>query len=415
LTARGAFAPALLFGIFLALPVLSQDRETHSAAFHRSDYERPLSDLELLGKRIFEDRGLSEPAGVACASCHDRKRAYKGDNRSPIPGVALGSRPGEYGNRKPPTVMYMSFSPDFGFAKVAEGGAEKLEARGGQFWDGRAADLAAQPSVPMTNPLEMNNPSAEAVAEKVKAASYAPMMTAVFGPDAFSDPKAAFQRVAQALSAYESSELLAPFSSRFDDHLRGAEPLTPQEARGLALFVDPKRGNCVACHAVKPDSKDPADWLFTDFGYVALGVPRNAAIPVNADPLSFDLGLCKRPGLDAVLPPGVPPSSLCGAFKTPTLRNVAVRAPYFHNGAIASLRDAVAFHATRDTDPKRWYVTPKGGEPDKFDDLPSAYKTNVNVEEAPFDRKWGQTPRLDDSDIDALVAFLNTLTDKGMH
>jgi cytochrome c peroxidase len=415
LTARGAFAPALLFVIFLALPVLSQDREGRSSAFHRSDYERPLSDLELLGKRIFEDRGLSEPAGVACASCHDRKRAYQGDNRSPIRGVAVGSRPGEYGNRKPPTVMYMSFSPDFGFAKVAEGGVEKLEARGGQFWDGRAADLAAQPSVPLTNPLEMNNPSADAVAEKVKAASYAPMMAAIFGPEAFADPKAAFRRITQALSAYESSELLAPFSSQFDDHLRGAEPLTPQEARGLALFIDPKRGNCVACHAVNPDSKDPADWLFTDFGYVALGVPRNAAIPANADPQSFDLGLCKRPGLDAVLPPGVPAASLCGAFKTPTLRNVAARAPYFHNGAIASLRDAVAFHATRDTDPTRWYATPKGGEPDKFDDLPSAYKVNVNVEAVPFDREPGQAPRLDDGDIDALVAFLNTLTDKGMH
>jgi cytochrome c peroxidase len=91
-----------------------------------------------------------------------------------------------------------------------------------------------------------------------------------------------------------------------------------------------------------------------------------------------------------------------------------VRAPYFHNGAIASLRDAVAFYASRDTDPKRWYPALKTGEPDKFNDLPSAYKANVNVEEVPYDRKPGQRPRLDDRDVDALVAFLNTLTDKGM-
>jgi cytochrome c peroxidase len=260
----------------------------------------------------------------------------------------------------------------------------------------------------------MNNPSADAVVEKVKAASYAPMMTAVFGPEAFADPNAAFQRIAQALSAYETSGLLTPFSSRFDDALRGAERLTPLEARGLALFLDPERGNCLACHAVKPESKDPADWLFTDFGYVALGVPRNPAIPANADPQSFDLGLCRRPGLDAILPKDVPLASLCGAFKTPTLRNVAARAPYFHNGAIATLRDAVAFHATRDSDPKRWRPTLKSGEADAFNDLPSAYKANVNVEAVPFDRKPGQPPRLDDDDIDALVAFLNTLTDKGM-
>jgi cytochrome c peroxidase len=415
MTARGAFASAILFGVLLSFPATPQLQTTPPAAFHRSDYERPLSDLELLGKRIFEDRNLSEPKGVACESCHDRKRAYQGDNRSPIPGIAVGSRPGQFGNRKPPTIMYMAYSPAFGFYKVVDGGVEKLEARGGQFWDGRAADLVAQPSVPLTSPFEMNNPSADAVVEKVKVASYAPMMTAVFGSEAFADPKAAFQRISQALSAYESSGLLAPFSSRFDDYLRGAEPLTPQEARGLALFVDPQRGNCLACHAVKPESKDPTDWLFTDFGYVALGVPRNAAIPANADPQSFDLGLCKRPGLEAILPKEIPLASLCGAFKAPTLRNAAVRAPYFHNGAIASLRDAVAFHVTRDTDPKRWRPSLETGAADTFNDLPSAYTANVNVEEAPFDRKPGQTPRLDDGDIDALVAFLDTLTDKGMH
>jgi len=414
MTARGAFASAILFGGLLCLPALSQDRAAPTAPFHRSDYERPLSDLELLGKRIFEDVNLSEPKGVACESCHDRKRAYRGDNRSPIPGIAIGSRTGVFGDRKAPTIMYSAYSPPFGFYQEADDGGNALRARGGQFWDGRAVDLVAQPSVPLTNPLEMNNPSADAVAEKVKVASYAPMMTAVFGPDALAEPKAAFRRITQALSAYENSGLLAPFSSRFDDHLRGAEPLTPQETRGLALFIDPKRGNCLACHAVKPASRDPADWLFTDFGYVALGVPRNAAIPANADPQNFDLGLCKRPGIDAILPKEVPLASLCGAFKTPTLRNVAVRAPYFHNGAVASLRDAVAFHVTRDTDPKRWGPTPKTAEADTFSDLPSVYDTNVNVGAIPFDRKPGQPPRLDDDDVDALVAFLNTLTDKGM-
>ena len=121
-----------------------------------------------------------------------------------------------------------------------------------------------------------------------------------------------------------------------------------------------------------------------------------------------------RPGLAAILPKEIPLASLCGAFKAPTLRNVAVRAPYFHNGYFATLRDAVAFYATRDTDPKRWYPKLKTGEADKFDDLPGGYKANVNVEEVPYDRKPGEKPRLDDRDINSLVAFLNTLTDKGM-
>ena len=415
---RRAFAPATLFAIFLTLPAASQTPTptltSPPSAFPRAEDERALSDLQLLGKRLFEDTNLSEPKGQACSSCHDPKRAFQGNNRSPIAAVALGSRPGQFGNRKTPTIMYMAYSPAFGFAKDEDEGEDKLEARGGQFWDGRAADLVEQPSGPLMNPAEMNNPSADAVVEKVKAASYAPIMLAVFGPDAFADPKAAFQRVSQSLFAYEATERFAPFASKFDDYLRGKARLTPIEARGLALFVDPTRGNCLACHAGKPDSKDPTDWLLTDFTYDALGAPRNAAIPANADPLTFDLGLCQRPGLEAALPKSVPLASLCGAFKVPTLRNIAVRAPYFHNGAIATLRDAVAFYATRDTDPKRWYPTLKTGEPDKFNDLPSAYKANVNVEEVPYDRKPGQKPRLDDRDVDALVAFLNTLTDKGM-
>jgi cytochrome c peroxidase len=414
MTVRRAFAPTILFAVFLSVPATSDSQAPPPAAFHRSDYERGLSDLELLGKRIFEDANLSEPKGVACETCHGRKRAYQGDNRSPIPGVAIGSRPSAFGARKPPTIMYMAYSPAFGFYKVVDGGARKLEPRGGLFWDGRAADLVDQPSFPLTNPIEMNNPSLDAVVEKVKAASYAPMMTAVFGPEAFADPKAAFQRIAQSLAAYEASGPLRPFSSKFDDTLRGAQQLTPLEARGLALFVDRKRGNCVACHAGDPESKEPRDWLFTNFAYVALGVPRNPAIPANADPQTFDLGLCKRPGLEAILPKEVPLASLCGAFKTPTLRNVAVRAPYFHNGAIASLRDAVTFHATRDSDPKHWYPTLKSGEADEYNDLPSPYKVNVQATEVAVDGKPGEPPRLDDGDIDALVAFLDALTDKGM-
>jgi cytochrome c peroxidase len=415
MTARRAFAPAILLALFLVLPPTSHAQSNPPSTFPRSDDEHALSDLQLLGKRLFEDAGLSEPKGQSCASRHDPKRAFQSNSGSPIAAVALGSRPGQFGNRKAPTIMYMAYSPAFGFAKDEDEGENKLEARGGQFWDGRANDLVEQPSGPLMNPLEMNNPTADAVVDKVKAAAYAPKMTAVFGPDAFADAKAAFQRISQSLFAYEASERVAPFASRFDDYLRGKARLTPIEARGLALFVDPKRGNCVACHAGKTDSNDPTDWLLTDFTYDALGAPRNAAIPANADPLYFDLGLCKRPGLEAVLPKEVPLASLCGAFKVPTLRNIAVRGLYFHNGAIASLRDAVAFYATRDTDPKRWYPALKTGEADKFNDLPSAYKANVNVEEVPYDRKPGQRPRLDDRDVDALVAFLQTLTDKGMH
>ena len=96
----------------------------------------------------------------------------------------------------------------------------------------------------------------------------------------------------------------------------------------------------------------------------------------------------------------------------PTLRNVALTAPYLHNGALATLRDAVAFYATRDTNPERWYPKGADGKVAKFNDLPPQYHGNVNVKEVPYDRKPGQKPRLSDAEIDALVAFLQTLTDK---
>jgi len=398
---------------FAALPGASASAQT-PPAFARSEDEKSLTDLQLLGKRIFEDTNLSEPRGQSCASCHAPKHAFQGNNGSPIAAVAAGSTPDKLGRRKTPTIMYKNYSPAFGFYKDVDEGKETLEAKGGQFWDGRASDLVEQPAVPLLDPLEMNNPSIEAVVGKVKAGGYAEMVTALFGADAYADPKAAMANLAGAIFAYESTERFAPFSSKFDDYLRGKAKLSPMEARGFELFTNPKEGNCIACHVGKTDSKDPTDWIFTDFTYDALGVPRNNSIPANADPTVFDLGLCKRPGIEAILPKEIKLASLCGQFKVPTLRNVAIAGPYYHNGYFASLHDAVAIYATRDTDPKRWYPKLKTGEVDKFNDLPGACKQNANTEEVPYDRKPGQRPRLSDQDVDALVAFLKTLTDKGM-
>ncbi len=383
-------------------------------AFVRSADEKALTDIQLLGKRVFEDTNLSEPRGKSCSSCHAPQHAFQGNNGSPIAAVAAGSTPDKLGRRKTPTIMYKTYSPAFGFYKDIDEGKETIEAKGGQFWDGRASDLVEQPATPLLDPVEMNNPSIEAVVRKVKAGDYADLAVAVFGKDAFNDPKTAMTNLAGALFAYEATERFAPFSSKFDDYLRGKAKLTPQEARGFELFTNPKEGNCAACHVGNTESKDPTDWIFTDFTYNSLGVPRNPAIPANADPTTFDLGLCKRPGIAAFLPKDVKLESLCGQFKVPTLRNVAIAGPYYHNGYFNSLRDAVAFYATRDTDPKRWYPKLKTGEADKFDDLPAGYKDNVNTEEVPYDRRPGQKPRLSDQDVDALVAFLRTLTDKGM-
>ncbi|MGA8169443.1 MAG: cytochrome c peroxidase [Methylocystis sp.] len=373
-----------------------------------------LTPLEQLGARVFVDASLSEPRGVACASCHDPAKAFSGLNGSTIAGVARGAPAGSFGVRKPPSLAYASFSPPFSFQdkKDKETGKIEKEAVGGQFRDGRALDLVAQAGGPLLNPVEMNNPSKAAVVQKVREGAYADLARDVFGKGIFDDPDAAFGKLMQAVAAYEKTEVFHPFASTFDAVLRGKARFSPLEARGFALFKDPRKGNCIACHAGEPSSRDPRDWLFTDFTYDTLGAPRNAAIPANAKPDQFDLGLCRREGLADVAPKGFDIESVCGAFKVPTLRNVELTAPYLHNGVLATLRDAVAFYATRDTNPERWYPKGPDGSVVKFNDLPEKYHDNVNVKEVPYDRRLGQRPRLSERDVDALVAFLRTLTDK---
>lgn len=409
LFARAAWRLAL--GSFLSLSALEAQALDATPA---ASAENALSPLELLGKRIFEDKSLSRPAGVACSSCHDPAKAFQGNNGSSIPAVAQGSLPTSFGKRNTPTIMYASFSPRFSFVDEKDDATGKIEKTpvGGQFHDGRADDLLAQFEGPLLDPLEMNAPSKRFAVDAIRDGAYADLARKVYGEHVFDNPDAAFEKLAQAVVAFESSARFHPFASKFDDYLRGQAKLTPVEQKGFALFKDPKKGNCLACHAGKENSRDPQDWLFTDYTYDALGAPKNAAIPATAKPdATPDLGLCKRPGIEKIAPAGFDVASVCGAFKVPTLRNVAVTGPYLHNGVFAKLRDVVAFYATRDTNPERWYPKTEKGVA-KFNDLPSNYHDNVNVKEAPYDRKPGQKPRLSEKDIDAITAFLETLTDK---
>src|SRR5262249_29620035 len=139
--------------------------------------------------------------------------------------------------------------------------------------------------------------------------------------------------------------------------------------------------------------------------YDNLGVPRNPALQVNNDPTYFDLGLCARP--DGSM---ASHQDLCGAFKVPSLRNVALRTTFFHNGRFKTLKDALTFYVQRDTSPDKFYPTVGGGV-QKFDDLPPEYQGNVNRTEVRYNRNLGDDPALSDAEIDDVIAFLSTLTD----
>jgi cytochrome c peroxidase len=253
----------------------------------------------------------------------------------------------------------------------------------------------------------MDNATKEVVRAKLMRAPYAGAFKALFGPGIFNDKDRLLSEAAFAIARYEVENAnFHPFTSQYDYYLRGEAKLSAAAARGLQLFDDPKKGNCAACHLDKPGA-DGAPPAFTDYQYEALGAPRNSAIAANKNPLFFDLGICGPLRDDGYSKQ----ASNCGLFKTPTLRNVATRHAFFHNGFFKTLRDVLHFYVERDTDPQKWYPRRPDGTIAKYDDLPPQYWKNVDVIDAPLDRKLGQKPALNDREIGEIIAFLDTLTD----
>lgn len=364
-----------------------------------------LTRLESLGQRLFFDRNLSEPAGTACASCHAANTGFASNHGSRI-GVALGSKPTSLGLRNSMSNAYNRFIPPFSFINTAG----VIEAKGGHFWDGRADTLALQALGPFLASAEMNNPNATAVVRKVAVSAYANEMRAEFGATILNNPELAFQKIGIAIAAFESTSSLQAFSSKYDAMIQGKAAFTPNESRGMALFMNPNKGNCAACHAMNPASKNPQDNLFSDFTYYALGVPRNTAIPQNANPSFFDIGLCgparTRPALSANVPITVSIEQFCGRFRMPSLRNVAQREAFMHNGFFKDLREVLAFYATRNVDPRRWY-----GVAAVPNDLPLAYQKNIINDKRPFNLPRNAAPAFSANEADDMIAFLRTLSD----
>ncbi len=354
-----------------------------------------LSAPAALGEKIFADASLSASGRLACASCHSPAAGHAPDNALAVQlGGPLLDQPG---SRVASSLNYLSSNDAFHFD------SDDVPT-GGFFWDGRAESLQAQARVPLLAAHEMANASVDEVVGKLARAAYADEFRRVFGADIFSRPEQALADLTLALQRYQLEDpAFRPFSSKYDAFLRGQAVLTAQEARGRALFDDPTKGNCASCHpsAVGADGSPP---LFTDFSYDNLGVPRNTALAQNTDPGFFDLGLCARADL-------AHRTDLCGAFKVPSLRNVALRKVYFHNGRFTSLKDVVTFYVTRDTHPEKWYPQNPDGTVQKFDDLPARYHSNVNTSEVPYDRVRGDTPALTDAEVDDIVTFLTTLSD----
>lgn len=377
----------------------------------------PLTPKEALGKQLFFDARLSQPAGQSCASCHDPRTGWTGPTVN-LAGPYEGAVKGRFGNRKPPTAAYAGWTPKL--HRDAEGTYV-----GGLFWDGRATGhqreiLAEQAEGPLLNPLEHALPDRKALAERVRTAPYAADFARVWNlkPGDWANANLVFRRTADAIAAYERSREVNPFDSRFDDFWRAARKrgldvtqirpgntrryaglgLTEQELQGLAFFR--RKGKCSECHPLDPGPGGTPP-LFTDFTYDNLGIPKNPENPFYTMPAPHNPagGAWVDPGLGATLKtlPGHARHAAAnhGKHRVPTLRNVDKRPePTFakvfgHNGFFKSLEHIVTFYNRRDSG-----IFP-----------PPEVTVNVNKEEL---GDLGLTLEQEA----AIVAFLKTLTDR---
>jgi cytochrome c peroxidase len=395
---------------------------------------QPLSLMAQIGKAMFYDKALSGNGQLSCASCHDPHRHYGPATDTPV--FLGGTKLDRQGRRAVPSLTYLDREPSFSIGPdnpVSEQGppplapptgdaahgpksaantsssAANMVPQGGLFWDGRADTLQQQTLGPLYDPAEMAS-TRKRVLTRISHAPYTAALKQLSGMAGAAEPDFLLNEAMFALARYQIEDPnFHAYSSKFDAWLQGHARFTPLEREGYLLYNDPGKGNCAACHVdTVPSNGLPP--LFTDHQYEALGAPRNRDLIANHDPAHFDLGVCDRePDGRKTLAP------YCGMFATPTLRNSATRHVFFHNGVFRSLRQVLDFYVLRDIEPERFYARGADGKVQPYDDLPVQYRKNIDMTDAPLDRKHGDAPALNDHERDAIVAFLQTLTDRPGH
>jgi cytochrome c peroxidase len=406
----------------------------------------PLSPIEQLGKALFFDK-ISDPArSMSCATCHAPKAGWVGAiaGNNLHGAVYRGAERTRFGDRKPPSSSYASFSPIFHY-DMDEG-----EFVGGNFWDGRAtgerlgSPTAEQALGPHLNPVEQNMPSKQAVCEHVKRSKYAGLFEQVWGADSLDCSIAGvdltYDRFGLSMSAYQASIEVSPFSSKFDAYWRvcmntgyDAEACGTAEVDGLSLeqakvVLDPQAiltdqefegllefgEYCSACHVSHEAGPGGGPPLFTNNRFDNIGVPKNPENPFyKMDKVYLDDGTPINPlgaawvdyGLGAFLRTRSEWADKAaendGKFRVPTARNVDLRAgkgfpkAYMHNGALKSLEEVVHFYNTRDVAAEGW--------------APPEVSANVNREL--FEGVPMGNFELDAEAEASIVAFLKTLSD----
>lgn len=321
------------------------------------------NDMEKLGMKLYNDKNFSFNGTQSCRNCHHHFAGFADITNHLDPEnkvVSTGADGVSKGGRNAPSAAYAGFSP----VLMPING----EWIGGMFWDGRADGstlgdpLAEQALGPPLNPVEMAMPDKAAVIDVIANADYVNLWYKVFGRKSLDDVNAAYDNFGRAIAAYERTAAVTKFTSKYD---LAPKTMTDAELRGEALF----EAKCAACHTTTAAFGAPAP-LFTNYAYANIGVPTNPMVPLEEP----DLGLGVTAG----------DSAQDGKFKVPTLRNIALSAPYSHNGYFATLVEMVDF------------INDSSG---------FTPEVNRNLD----DRVGGLGMSADN--VDDIVAFLSTLTD----
>jgi cytochrome c peroxidase len=348
-----------------------------------------LETPEELGRLLFFDSNLSLNRTQSCATCHAPARGFVDKRGSGVAAAAsLGDDGESLGDRNAPTASYAAFSPLF--HRNAQG-----KYIGGQFLDGREPDLAGQAGGPPLNPIEMAMPDAAAVVGRLRENPvYVEAFEKLYGSGVWDDTGTAYAAMARSIAAFERTEFFAPFDSKYDRYLRGEAELTEQEDLGMTLFFSQQFTNCNVCHQLEP-RPGMAGETFSNYEYHNIGTPKNGALrEMNGRGEDFvDRGLLENPAVDD--------PAQAGKFKVPTLRNVAVTGPYMHNGVFEDLRTVVLFYNKYNSRSARRQINPETG----------AQWDAPEVAENLSEKELKIGPALDDRRVDALVAFMKTLTD----
>jgi len=340
---------------------------------------------EALGQVLFFDKNLSNNRTQSCSTCHNPEAGFVDDRDNGVGSMAsLGDNGHSIGDRQAPNAAYAMFSPKFHYDK------KKKRYIGGQFWDGRESTLAGQAGGPPTNPDEMGMISKGTTVERLKEnLYYKESFKSIYGEDIFSTPIKAYSAMADSIEKFEMTKEFAPFDSKYDRFLKGEYDLTPLEDLGRTLFFSNNNNSCATCHVLK--GEDQLGETFTNYEFHNIGTPINHELRAKNGVTTIDNGLLNNPA--------VSDEREKGKYKVPTLRNVAITAPYMHNGVFKELKTVVEFYDKYNN--KKRVLNPETNKP--WDE--PEVKETISLDEL-------KSKKQNDRKVDSLVAFMKLLTDK---